>query len=290
MSIQIKTLNNIGIRAIHKTFVQAFSDYQVDMSYMTEDVLLKRFIKNGYRPDLSAGIFDGDHLKGFTVVGSGSYNGERSAFDIMTGLVKDYRGMGHANRMFDLILNKMKEQSIQQFYLEVLQANKPAISAYSKTGFHKKRGFKCYALKVGNLHPAKTIQSIIFIDQAEPHELDTFLHFLDWEPSWENHFESIKRIPDEVKIIVARAFGRSVGLCVYYPTLKWILSLAVDPAYRRKGVATALLEYLIESLPLFVREVKLMNVQDDDLAMQEFLKVTGFELLTGQYEMIFRAN
>lgn len=285
MKTNIRTLENTGIETIHSAFVNAFSDYQVDISYMTLDVIEKRFIKNGYHPELSAGVFDGDELKGFTIVGVGKFNGGRSGFDIMTGLVKDYRGKGLANQMFDLIKTKMKEEAIDNFYLEVLQENGPAIKAYTKTGFKKIRGLNCYNLKVGKVKPARPIETIVFIDQAERSEIDKFSGYLDWEPSWENHFESIKRIPDHVQIIVANVFNRKAGILVYYPTLKWILTLAVDPEFRRKGIASAMLEYLVDTLPVYVREIKVLNVDDKDKAMNAFLRISGFEKVTSQYEM-----
>lgn len=285
MGTIIKTLENTGIDTIHSTFVRAFADYQVDISYMTLDVLSNRFVKNGYHPELSAGVFEDGQLQGFTIVGTGNYNGGRSAFDIMTGLVKEYRGKGFANQMFDLIKVKMKKAEINDFYLEVLQQNKPAINSYTKTGFKKVRGLNCYTLNVGKLKPANSIGTVVYIDQVDRSELPSYASFLNWEPSWENHFESIKRIPDHVEIIAARAFGKQAGILVYYPTLKWIMILAVHPDFRNKGVGTALLEYLVDYLPIYVREIKILNVDNKDSAMNQFLNVSGFELITSQYEM-----
>lgn len=285
MTTTIQSLENIDFTTIHSSFQNAFADYLVDISYMTLDVLTKRFTKNGFRPDLSAGVFENENLVGFTVVGSGSFKGGQAAFDIMTGIAKDYRGKGLANQMFNLILKQMKDQTIDKFYLEVLQENQSAIKAYSKTGFQKTRGLNCYSLKVGKHKIAGIIQSVVYIDQINKSEIDHYRHFLDWEPSWENHFESIKRIPDHLNIIAAKTMGKVVGLCAYYPTLKWILLLSVDPNYRRKGIATALLEYIVDSLPVFVREIKVLNVQDDDKGMNNFLLNSGFEHVVGQYEM-----
>jgi ribosomal protein S18 acetylase RimI-like enzyme len=285
MKTQIKTLENTELETIHSTFLNAFSDYQVDISYMTLDVIGKRFIKNGYHPELSAGIFENDQLKGFTIAGIGKFNGGRSGFDIMTGVVKEYRGKGLANQMFELIKSKMKDEAIDSFYLEVLQENAPAIKAYTKTGFDKVRGLNCYALKMGKFSPVRPIESYVYIDRTDTSDLDRFRPFLDWEPSWENHFESIRRIPDRVDVFEAKVFDRPVGVLVYYPTLKWILTLAVDPEFRRKGIASALLEYLADALPLYVRDIKALNIDDRDAAMNAFLLESGFEMVTSQYEM-----
>ncbi len=281
----IKSLENISIETIHTAFTEAFSDYLVDISYMTPAVMERRFIKNGFMPALSAGIFDNEELKGFTVVGTGEFNGNVSAFDIMTGLVKDYRGKGLANKMFDLIKIKMKEQAINKFYLEVIQENHAAIKAYEKTGFKKNRELNCYTLDLLKLKPAKQIQTVVYIEQVDKSKIDSFKDFLDWDPSWENHFESIKRIPDKVEIFTARSIGKDIGLLVYYPTLKWVMCLAVHKEHRGKGIATALLEYLSEFLIPETKDIKIFNVLADDTALNKFLINSGCEIMTGQYEM-----
>lgn len=285
MSLTIETLEKTGITTIHETFKEAFADYQIDISYMTLEVMTRRFTKNGFRPDLSVGIFDKGELKGFTIVGTGIFKNSRTAYDIMTGLVKDYRGQGLANKMFDLIKTKMKTQAINKFCLEVLQENEAAIKAYEKTGFIKARKFNCYSLNLVELKQAKHIQTIVFIDHAKKSDLDYFVKSLDWEPSWENHFESIKRIPDQVDIFVARSLNKNIGLLVYYPTIKWILGLVVDPAYRNKGVASSLLEYLVLNLSPEVEKIHLINVLEDDIGMNNFLIKSGFKEYTRQFEM-----
>lgn len=290
MSITIDSLEKTSFETIHDTFKEAFADYQIDISYMTLEVMTQRFIKNGFRPELSVGAFDKGKLMGFTIVGTGTFKNNQAAYDIMTGLVKDYRGIGLANKMFDLIKTKMKTQAIKTFYLEVLQENEPAIKAYEKTGFRKARKFTCYSLNLANLKQAKHIQTIVYIDRAEKPELDSFIKSLDWEPSWENHFESIKRIPDQIDIFVARSLNKNIGLLVYYPTINWILSLVVDPAYRNKGVASALLEYLISNISPEIEKIHLINVQEDDIGMKNFLIKSGFKEYTRQFEMQYELS
>ena len=54
---------------IHRTFLEAFSDYQVDMSYITEEVMFKRAVKNAAAFKSSVGVFDDDRMVGFTLIG-----------------------------------------------------------------------------------------------------------------------------------------------------------------------------------------------------------------------------
>lgn len=285
MSVIIKSLENISIEIIHASFTEAFADYLIDISYMTQEVMKFRFQKNGFQPQLSTGIFDNGQLKGFTVVGTGRFKNKNAAYDIMTGIVKDYRGKGLANKMFDFIKTKMKEQAINNFYLEVIQENHAAIKAYEKTGFKKTREFNCYTLDFSKLKPAKQIQTVVYIEQMNKSKIDSWEEFLDWEPSWENHFESIKRITNKVEIFTARSIGKDIGILIYYPTLKWVMSLAIHKNHREKGIATALLEYLAEFLFPETRDIKILNVLADDIALNQFLINSGCEMLTSQYEM-----
>lgn len=285
MSIEIKTLENNSIQEIHTTFTMAFADYLVDISYMTPEVMKFRFQKNGFQPKLSAGLFDNGKLIGFTATGTGKFKGQDSAFDIMTGMIKEYRGKGLANKMFDFIKTRMKAHSIDKFYLEVLQENMAAIKAYKKTGFEIIRELNCYSLNLNDIKQAKQIQSVIYIDRIQASKIDSYNKFTDWEPSWENHFEAIKRISNMVDIFTARSNGKNIGLLVYCPTLKWMMSLVVHKNHRGKGIATALLEYLAEFLLPETKNIKILNVQADDAALNIFLINSGCEKLTSQYEM-----
>lgn len=290
MNTTIKTLEGVDYETIHQAFHAAFSDYLVDISYMTLDVLTRRFKKNGYQPELSAGLFVGDKLKGFTIVGTGMFKGEAAAFDIMTGITSHYRGQGFAGQLFDSILGAIQDQAIPKFYLEVLQENRAAIKSYTKSGFTITRGLECYSLTIGKLHTAKLNQINLDVVKINKKDIDQHVELMDWEPSWENHPESIQRIPDEVITLGIKLDKKIIGLCTYYPTLKWILMLAVARKFRRKGIGSALLEHILDNIPVYTREIKLLNVDDDDQGMNKFLLDSGFQRITSQYEMMYEIN
>jgi len=65
------------------------------------------------------------------------------------------------------------------------------------------------------------------------------------------------------------------------------MCVAVHRNYRRKGIASALLEYLSEYLKPKTEEIKVLNVQSDDIATNDFLLKSGCEELTSQFEMEF---
>jgi ribosomal protein S18 acetylase RimI-like enzyme len=71
---------------------------------------------------------------------------------------------------------------------------------------------------------------------------------------------------------------------VYYPALRWIMTVLVKPGLRRRGVASQLLAELVR-ITSDQESWKLNNVQDSDTATLEFLKSRGFRFVLGQFEM-----
>ncbi len=94
-------LDRVSRQQIHRTFQEAFSDYAVDMSSLTEERLRVRCVKNGVDWDASVGAFDGDRMVGFTLIGIDDWQGSLGAFDAATGIVPDYRGQRLAAAMFE---------------------------------------------------------------------------------------------------------------------------------------------------------------------------------------------
>lgn len=285
-----KNLVNVSFHEIHKTFVDAFSDYAVDMSYMTPKVIQSRATKNGYDPVSSVGIFENGKLVGFTLVGIDQHCKTPAAYDIMTGIVKEFRGKGIASKMFEFIQPTLKKKKIQQFFLEVLQENKAAIRAYQKTGFKIVRSFECFILDRKNFILTEKSRIPMLFKQLSASEIDDFETFADWPPSWENSSNAIKKIPDETIIIAAKYSINKVGLIVYYPLLNWIMTLQIDPKYRKMGVGSALVGKLLDKINGETERIKFLNIQSEDEELIGFLKASGFELMTRQFEMKYELN
>ncbi|KPJ59227.1 MAG: hypothetical protein AMJ46_12045 [Latescibacteria bacterium DG_63] len=285
MSHQCSFLSEKWLPELYQTFVEAFSDYVLDMSHLTEEKFLNRMRKNGIDLESSVGAFDQDKMIGFTMVGLDNVNGIRSAFDIGTGITKAYRGKGIAAEMFEYALPRLRRKNVKKFILEVIRTNERAIKAYQRAGFRITRELDCLELKLENARLPGEIPGNTEIRPVNRDELLRFSDFLDWEPSWENSFASIRRIPDGVLLFCALHDDEDVGLIVYYPALDWIMSLAVSRPFRRRGVATGLMQYLFNQLGNTVSSVKILNVLRSDEAMLALLGKIGFELFTTQFEM-----
>ena len=285
MPYQYCCLTKRSVPELYQTFIEAFSDYELNMSDMTQESLLNRALKNGIDFGSSVGAYDNGKMVGFTMVGVDHREGVLCAFDIGTGIIKPYRGKGMAKEMFRYAVPILKEKGVRKFVLEVLQENQPAIRAYQKTGFIIVREFDCFELNFDKARFHINEVALIEIRPIDKEELELCEGFLDWQPSWETSFASIKRIPDKVFLFGARYRGELAGLLVYYPALNWVMCIAVKKPCRRRGIATMLVKHLRDHFRDKVSSVKLINVQHSDKGTIRFLKRVGFEVYVKQYEM-----
>lgn len=281
MGYSFEFLSREKAGVIFDTFLEAFSDYAIDVSQYSSEAFVNRAIKNGVDFESSVGLFDGDKMVGYTLVGIDRWKGVPSAYDIGTGITKPHRGKGLARGMFDHALPRLRDIGVETFVLEVLQQNEPAIKVYKKTGFCITREFDCFELKWDKIKGAPG-EAIV---ELERDSINNFEDSLDWLPSWENSIASINRVPDELHLYGAIRDGAPRGLIVYYPALNWIMCVAVEREHRRSGIGTSLVRHLGGILRDGPPSSRLVNVQHDDSGMIAFLEGLGFEKFVSQYEM-----
>lgn len=285
MTLSFSFLSENQFPLIHRTFVEAFSDYQLDMSYMSEKVMFMRVVKNAVAFDTSVGVFDGDRMVGFTLIGIDMWGDMLTAFDVGTGIVKEYRGRGIAHRMFDFALPKLRKSGVKKFVLEVIQTNEPAVKAYREVGFQITRELDCFELEAKKANLKRKADLPLKIQRVRKNILPLFRDSLDWEPSWENSFSAVMRIPDEVILYGALSKGEHAGILAYSPFLNWIMLVVVKKDFRRKGVASRLMAKALRNVSPKNTRVKLLNVDHSDTGMIKFLEKGGFQLFVRQYEM-----
>ena len=268
------------------TFVEAFSDYAVDMSHVTRELKEARALKNNVDWDVSVGVFDGERMVAFTLIAVDDWSGHSAAFDAATGVVPGYRGRGLAGRMLEHALPELRRRGVTRFVLEVLQQNEPAIRAYRRSGFEVERAFDCFAVEPARLSTGPDADHVVStLPRGALAALDPQM---DWRPSWENGPRAIARIPDALVVLGVVQDDLLVGSIVYSPLLGWIMALVVHREHRGRGVASSLLRGLIDRLPRNVAQVRLVNVDGEDSAMRAFLERRGFVHTVSQFEMVRR--
>jgi ribosomal protein S18 acetylase RimI-like enzyme len=273
--------------AVHVAFTEAFADYAMTSSGLTEERLLLRMEKNAVDYDLSVGAYDGGRIVGFTLIGVDSWGGAVTAYDAGTGIVPAFRGQGLVRRMFDHALPALRERGVERFSLEVLQQNEPAIRAYRKSGFEITRQLRSYATDAAILFhsPTSADASAWNVQPIGTRTFALVVQDADWLPSFENRFSAVERIPNDVTLVGAFDGDRCVGVAAYSPPLRWLLALVVCRSHRRRGVGRALLAHVASHLPEGVTRLAVINVDASDEGMIAFVGALGFGPLVDQFEM-----
>lgn len=278
----IKSLENSSFDAIYGAFSEAFVDYEMQLDKEELKAMLRR---RGFIPKLSFGAFLNDKIIAFTFNGIGSFNDKKTAYDTGTGTIKEYRGQGHATKIFEYSIPFLKDAGVTQYLLEVLQHNSKAVSIYKKLGFDVSREFNYFLQENENLRFCSKPSNLNFqtkiIDLAQ---IDSCSIFCDFNPSWQNSIEAIKRNPVDFKIIGASIEHDLVGYCIFEPNSGDITQIAVDKRYRRNGIGTQLLK---EVLKFNLNDsVKIINTKSNCLSITHFLEANSIPLSGKQFEMI----
>jgi len=284
--MEIKSLNGIDFDIVFDAFAQAFADYEIQQSKISLQAMLKR---RGFNADLSFAAFEGNKIVAFTLNGIGKFNGINTAYDTGTGTLKEYRGKGLATKIFEYSLPYLKKAGIEQYLLEVLQYNTKAISVYKNLGFEVTREFDYFILSNQDYKSNMKVSDFnCSIKQVNLEDLNFVSEFWDFNPSWQNSFESIKRSKADFVILSAYIDTEIVGYCVFEPISGDVTQIAVDKENRRKGVATALLN---EAIKLNKKDkFKFVNIETTCHSFIGFLEAQNNYVKGAQYEMIKLIN
>ncbi len=282
--MEIKSLGSTSFDTLFKAFSRAFAEYEIQPDKTELQAMFKR---RGFLPDLSFAAFEGDEIVAFTCNGIGNFEGVPTAYDTGTGTLKEYRGQGLATRVFEYSIPYLKERGIEQYLLEVLQHNPKAASVYRNVGFEVSREFNYFSQDNGLVRDeVKTPDMPHEIKAINIEEFERMIPaFWDFYPSWQNSFESIRRAPEAFVCFGVFTEGILVGYCVFTPASGDITQLAVDKKYRRKGLASLLLQKMLEANKY--GSVKLLNTDmAHDDSIKGFLEVKNIPLRGKQFEMI----
>jgi len=280
--MELKTLDGIQFSTIHNAFVKAFADY--GLPAMTPDQLKQMLTRRGFQPRLSMGAFAKDELLSFTLNGIGEWQGKPTAYDTGTATVKEYRGQGLARKIFNETVPVLKKAGISHYLLEVMQHNDKAVNLYKSLGFEVTREFDYFVAEKIDLNINSMLESKAQINKIVLPEEDMAAQFWEFNPSWQNTFNSIERTPQHFLSYGAFIEDTLIGYAITELESGDITQLAVHKNYRRQGVATELMKKLMEVIP--GNSIKVINVECSDVSMMNFLKSIGMNHSGQQYEMI----
>lgn len=274
--ITYRLLSSADEIPLYECFLEAFSDYQVDMR-MSREQFEQRLVRDGVRLEISAGAFDGNRMVGFYMNASGMWLGKLTAYDAGTGVIPAYRGQGVAKQLFAFMVPQLKEA---QYLLEVLTANEPAVSLYRRLGFIDTRRLAVFR----RTEPVKPCDNAVVIRRVEQPDWELFKSFWDGYPSWQNSIDAVERIATDRVVICAYVKERCAGYGIAFRPASSLMQLAVAPPYRRKGVASSILSALQGEV---TESLRVNNIDEQLKGTIAFFEADDFKLVLEQYEMIY---
>jgi len=263
---------------LYDCFLEAFSDYEVDMR-MSREQFEQRIARDGVQLEISAGAFDDEKMIGFYMNAAGSWKGTQTAYDAGTGVIPECRGRGVAKELFAFVVHKLKEVSISQYLLEVLTSNSRAVSLYRKLGFVETRVLAVFR----SSEPVTALAELpgVSIRPVEEPDWRLFESFWDGYPSWQNSNDAVERVTKEREILGAYVDGKCVGYSVVFRPSGNLMQLAVAREFRRRGIGSRILSALSTNEPL-----KVNNIDEKLTGTLAFFEANKFKIVLKQYEMM----
>jgi ribosomal protein S18 acetylase RimI-like enzyme len=282
-AFECRFLNDSYFEILLGRFSEAFSDYalpfDLDLTKFRNHINL-----NAIDLDRSVGCFHGKDLIGFSLNGFGRWKGKQTVYDAGTGVIPSYRRRGASEAMFRFMVPIFREAGAEQFLLEVITHNTPAVNLYKKLGFKIERELmfmEAPAALNEHTQPNNDIE-IRPLTAAQIVPLSALWHA---DPSWQNSNEAIGRSAQLRTILGAFVGGECAGYIVYSRGLGRIAQFVVDMRFRDKGIGSRLLtEMEREQKP--GSKMQVINLDTRLADTVQFFRNRGFLPVLSQYEMI----
>ncbi len=279
--MEVRSLKDISIDVLYEAWEDAFSDYVVSV---TKAELEKMLVRRGFNPSLSFGAFDNNRLVSFILNGTGTFNEQLTVYDTGTGTVKSHRGKRLVNIIFNASLPKLQAAGYTQYLLEVLQNNQTAVSIYRNLGFTVSREFNYFIKPMEGYLLNHNLQAEYHIEEMTEINLRDGASMCDFTPSWQNSFDSIQRCRKDFRILGVYNNNILAGYGIIEPDSGDITQLAVHPDHRRRGIASYILQQLLQLN--HCHQFKAINTDAACTALTAFFKHNGIILSGKQFEMI----
>ncbi len=274
----IQTIPNIAPDILLETFNEAFAEYFVPVQ-VTASQMRDKMLNDAIDLSISVGAFDQGRLVGFILHGSGMVDGLKTVYNAGTGVLPSHRGQGLTRKMYEFVIPELKKLGYKLSVLEAITENAPAIRVYESVGFERTRAVHCFR---GNIHQQPGREGDWKITSIELPENEVVQRWWDWQPTWQNSWAAACRTVDQFKSLGAFRGEQLIGYVSYHPDKGRIQQIAVQPQFRRQGVATSLVGQVSRDCTV---PMSVINIDEKAQADLGFFLSVGMEELLGQFEM-----
>ena len=262
-----KALDKTGMEQLAQCLNLAFSDYEQPIHF-TPESLRYYLTASNVNLSLSFGAFYDNKMVGAILNSSGIYNGQPVAFDAGTGVIPDHRGKKVFSKLFAYTVERLHDNKISKYYLEVLQGNHHAVSIYMKNGFAIQREYSVLVAR-GNMDGTESQIPVIPYTDFKPFDVRFSV-----EPSYEHTSYTMSQNPELYEVL----YLDNQAYCIYAKRNGEIIQMHYNELDALKEVMSALSGKYPSAMA--------KNVDYNYPDVIQMLIDIGFVEITKQYELV----
>ena len=264
--------------ALFRCFIEVFSVSKGKIKLTKEEFEIRITHKLGLHERASRLLVEKDKVLGFVLHTVGDFRGKRYLYNGGTGILESER----KKRLGHVLLEKALSAAsglAEKAILEVVEDNEPALKLYESHGFEPTRPFKCFRRE---RIPTTHVNNKVDIGECTIEELKPYVGWNEFETSFADSMQHVARNTYEMAML-ARLEDEPAGFIVLQPHIGRISQLVVNPAFRRRHIASTLIKKVQEIASS--KSLTMMNIPYDQTGMIQFLETKGFVNGLNQIEM-----
>lgn len=133
--IRYSTLENVSNEVLFKAFMQSFQGFRITTE-TTYESFSEMLAERNYDATISIGAFDTETGELVSYVLNSTLEREtKTAYDILTGTIPNYRRQGISRTIFEKMKILLQQKEVKLYTTEVLKTNLGALELYLSVGF-----------------------------------------------------------------------------------------------------------------------------------------------------------
>lgn len=133
--IRYSTLENVSNEVLFKAFMQSFQGFRITTE-TTYESFSEMLAERNYDATISIGAFDTETGELVSYVLNSTLEREtKTAYDILTGTIPNYRRQGISRTIFEKMKILLQQEEVKLYTTEVLKTNLGALELYLSVGF-----------------------------------------------------------------------------------------------------------------------------------------------------------